>query len=193
MKDQDAKPAKKRSRRKAASAPPSKPDGKLQPWQMAAGALLIIALFAWLLWPAPEGKTEERMVDGVSINRPAANAKVRPVLWDKPSLILPEAAHEVEHYDPTLSDDGLTLIFVRGRARPSEGADLYIARRKSISDPWGEPVPLDGLNTTNDEISPELSRDGLWLFFSSDRPDGEGGRGQGNGWVSHTDKMGQGV
>jgi hypothetical protein len=53
--------------------------------------------------------------------------------------------------------------------------DLYVSNR-SRRGPWGDPVPLMTVNTpTANERNAILSRDGLLLFFSSDRPGGVGG------------------
>jgi hypothetical protein len=69
--------------------------------------------------------------------------------------------------DGFLTDDGTTLFFVRG---PAFGpADLFVTARRSTNDRFGEPVPLEDLNTSNDERDPWLSADGKLLFFSSDR------------------------
>lgn len=69
--------------------------------------------------------------------------------------------------DGFLSDDGLTLFYVTG---PEFGpADLYVASRRSTSDPFERGVPLDDLNTPSDERDPWLSADGREFYFSSDR------------------------
>ncbi len=69
--------------------------------------------------------------------------------------------------DGFLSDDGLTLFYVTG---PAFGpADLYVASRRSVSDPFEQHAPLDELNTPSDERDPWLSPDGAELYFASDR------------------------
>ena len=69
--------------------------------------------------------------------------------------------------DGFLSDDGLTLFYVTG---PAFGpADLYVASRRSVSDPFEQHAPLDDLNTPSDERDPWLSPDGRELYFASDR------------------------
>jgi WD40-like Beta Propeller Repeat len=75
---------------------------------------------------------------------------------------------------PTISKDGLTLIFVSTRPGGAGGNDLYVSERDSVEDPWGPPVNLTMLNTPFSDFAPELSTDGHWLFFHSDRPGGCG-------------------
>jgi hypothetical protein len=98
---------------------------------------------------------------------------------------LPVGELDARDRGPSLSADGLSLYFcsdVRG------DMDLWVTIRASLSSPWGEPTPLDTINSTSDEAFPEVSADGLSLFFSdwflffgNLRPDGSGA---GDLWVS---------
>ena len=83
---------------------------------------------------------------------------------------------------PTISKDGLTLIFVSTRVGGAGGNDLYVTERDSLEDPWQTPVNLMMLNTAFTEFAPELSTDGHWLFFHSNRP---GGCGETDIYASH--------
>jgi hypothetical protein len=81
----------------------------------------------------------------------------------------------------TLSKHGLSLYFTSNR--PCDAADaindfnLWVVRRTSSEAPWAEPeclritedARLAG-ETPYQDREPELSRDGHWLFFESDRP-----------------------
>jgi hypothetical protein len=69
-------------------------------------------------------------------------------------------------WSPTLSDDGLELIFETTR---SGNQDLYRAVRATTADPFDAPTPLTVLNTMQTEASPSLSRDRLTVYFSSSR------------------------
>jgi serine/threonine protein kinase len=90
---------------------------------------------------------------------------------------------------PAISSDGLELYF-SGR-RPvgayvrSGGygdADLWVTKRATRNDPWGEPVNLGPVvNSAHQDARPYLSADGLLLFFDSQRP---GGYGQGDLYVT---------
>jgi hypothetical protein len=86
---------------------------------------------------------------------------------------------------PSISSDGLELFFDNGlRVRPGgQGAgDIWFARRATTSSNWNEPRNLGPVvNGPFTEGVPKLSRDGLTLFFSSDRP---GGSGQRDIWMT---------
>jgi hypothetical protein len=67
--------------------------------------------------------------------------------------------------DPTLSASGLELYFASWREAGSFG-DIYVATRGSTNEPFEAPAPVAILNTAETESGPELSYDGLELFFA---------------------------
>jgi Tol biopolymer transport system component len=79
---------------------------------------------------------------------------------------------------PSLSQDGLTLLF--GAARQNSlgqfDEDIYIATRETTNEPFGPAQSLGpSVNALGfGDYSPELSADGLTLYFSSSRPGGFG-------------------
>ena len=75
---------------------------------------------------------------------------------------------------PTLSKDGLTMIFVSTRLPSSGGNDLWVTERDSLDDPWQPAVNLAFLNSPATDFAPEFSTDGHWLFFHSGRTGGCG-------------------
>lgn len=92
---------------------------------------------------------------------------------DEPhSYVAPEPVPELEFerastVDGFLTDDGLTLFYVTG---PAIGAaDMFVASRRSTSEPFEHFVALDDLNTVSDERDPWLSADRRRFFFSSNR------------------------
>lgn len=69
---------------------------------------------------------------------------------------------------PRLSRDGLELYFVstRDSGDGDTSDNIWVARRATLNDLWSEPVKLDAtVNTSEREISPSLSPDGLELYF----------------------------
>ncbi|MDP7012202.1 MAG: hypothetical protein QF685_12580 [Verrucomicrobiota bacterium] len=158
--------------------------------QIGGGIVLLLALASWLWWPTGESEGGKNFVDGITIDQSVKGAKPLTVLWEPPRLVLDESEKDIDQYDPTLSANKLTLIFVRGRAHPDVGANLYQVRRASATDPWGKPESLSEINTAHNEISPELSLDEQWLFFASNRPDGRGGY---DIWISAREGHGWGV
>jgi hypothetical protein len=67
----------------------------------------------------------------------------------------------------TVSKDGLTLYFASNRTGQQ---DLYVSHWDEATENWRAPVNLgEPVNTTLSEFAPNLSRDGHWLFFHSNR------------------------
>ena len=58
--------------------------------------------------------------------------------------------------EPTLSPDGLTLMFVSTRAQKFE---LFVAKRTSLDDPWSAPKKPAWLNTANWQGAPHIVDD----------------------------------
>ena len=70
-----------------------------------------------------------------------------------------------------LSRDGNTLLIYKD----DNNGDIYLTSRKTASEPWSVPEPLEGINSTYSEVAASLSTDGSTLYFSSNRPGGLGG------------------
>ncbi len=85
----------------------------------------------------------------------------------------------VNDWGPSISADGLELFFCSPRESDIEGEnsyDIWMTSRATKDDAWSEPVNLGPtVNTTFGEVSPCISGDSLFLFFTSDRPGGYGG------------------
>jgi hypothetical protein len=86
--------------------------------------------------------------------------------WSTPQVItgadLGNAANVID--DPTVSSNGLELIFSLGLA--GANYNYYVMTRGSTSSPWGTPAAITELASTTSEISPRLSLDDLTLYFS---------------------------
>jgi WD40-like Beta Propeller Repeat len=97
--------------------------------------------------------------------------------WSAPVNLGPPLNSAAEESAPALSDDQLSLYFNRNPNLPEDNdEDLYVSRRDTRRGAWDVPVPLETINTaTFNERNAALSRDGLLLFFSSNRPGGFGG------------------
>ena len=86
----------------------------------------------------------------------------------------------------SLSPDGLILFVseeVTCPIRPGGygNVDMWMTRRASLSDPWGEPVNLgQTVNSPSNDCRPMTSWDGSMLYFCSDRPGGLGGQWYGD-------------
>jgi len=77
--------------------------------------------------------------------------------------------------DPTLRGDMLEIYFNSDRPGGSGGGDIWRATRASVFDSWSGVENVAGVNTASTETTPELTADGLTLYFASDRAGGAGG------------------
>jgi len=74
---------------------------------------------------------------------------------------------------PTVSGDGLILVFASSRAGTRGPYDLWMSTRATVQDSWSPPVNLGAnVNSADGELECSLSADGLALFFASGRPGG---------------------
>lgn len=130
-----------------------------------AAALLVTAAIAF----AP--RTTDRLTDDRTIDVPGSDATPRDVLWTPAAPVAGGVNTAVDEYEPRIGADGTTMVLVR--RRPGRNADLLAARWTPTG--WSDPQPIDSVNTDRDELGPELSPDGLRLYFYSDRDGGVGG------------------
>lgn len=75
---------------------------------------------------------------------------------------------------PTLTADLLDVFFKSDRPGSMGDQDLWTAHRTSVAAPWGVATAVTELNTAAADASPEISADGLTLWFSSNRAGGLG-------------------
>jgi hypothetical protein len=91
----------------------------------------------------------------------------RPTIYDDWSA--PEnigsAVNSRHAIHPSISSDSLSLYFQSHRPGALGHCDIMVATRKSISDPFADPVFLKNTNTGGPEWTPDISADGLTLFF----------------------------
>ena len=101
----------------------------------------------------------------------SAQAVRNPVPFS-PQLLGPEINSLLPEYLPSLSADGLTLVFTRVLDNQE---DFFFAQRESTDAPWQPALPLSSLNTPANEGAHCLSADGNTLVFTAcNRPDGMG-------------------
>src|SRR4030042_512089 len=94
----------------------------------------------------------------------------------EPTKLGPAGNDAGEQYGPSVSADGLELYFYMVNPPGGYGSlDLYVTTRQTTDDKWGSPVNLgQTVNSSYWDESPYISRDGLSLYFGSNRPNGYG-------------------
>jgi Tol biopolymer transport system component len=139
----------------------------LAAYSIATAALAATAFALTAMSEAPRAHlTDDRVIDV-----PLEGAPAREVLWTPATPVEGAVNSAVDEYEPRISGDGTTMVFVR--RRPGSNADLFAARWTPSG--WSEPEPIEAMNSDADELGPELSRDGTRLYFYSDREGGLGG------------------
>ncbi len=68
--------------------------------------------------------------------------------------------------NPTLTDNGLLIVFSTLRGDAGSNSDIYCASRSSVTQPFGGPQPIGVLSTDLIEGSPAVSWDGLTIWLS---------------------------
>jgi Tol biopolymer transport system component len=105
-------------------------------------------------------------IDGIAIyqaDRPSLTAP-----FTAPRVVLAEGI-AIDPVSPTVSSDGLRLVYDRMPAGSTDGEDLYLATRSSTADVFGTPSELASVDSTTSDGTPFLSADGEELWFSSAR------------------------
>lgn len=94
--------------------------------------------------------------------------------WHPPTLVVIPGVPAGAIDDPTLTDDMLELYF-------NLNNDIYVTTRASATAAWGPAVLATALDSPSSETTPEISGDGLTMYFASDRA---GGLGATDVWVA---------
>ncbi|MEP6464719.1 MAG: OmpA family protein [Parafilimonas sp.] len=113
---------------------------------------------------------------GEGIREDFVESKLTPTGYSKAEIIKGDINREPSKGGINISQDGEWLLFAGNFSGKGYGNfDLYISYNTPTG--WSEPVNLGpNINTEFWESSPSLSPDKNALYFSSDRPDGYGGK-----------------
>lgn len=91
--------------------------------------------------------------------------------WQGPFLLegkINELSGSADNMQPTISDDGLLLVFVRNETGSWEDNDLWLATRSSPDAPFDMIRAIDELNTSVAEAYPFITSDGKKLYYITD-------------------------
>ena len=83
-----------------------------------------------------------------------------------PTLVTPLNTSTGAEDDPTLTGDMLELYYNRGD-------DIWVSTRSKVTAAWSAPQPEPALSSASTETNPEITPDGLTIFFASTRPHAE--------------------
>jgi len=92
-----------------------------------------------------------------------------------PTNLGPNVNSSARDENPGISADGLWFYYCSLRSGGYGNYDLWLTRRATAEDDWGTPANLGPtVNSSSHDFSPDVSADGLMLYFASDRPGGYG-------------------
>ncbi len=92
-------------------------------------------------------------------------------------VIVPELSSDVRDARSNLTKNGLEVFFYSPRDGGFGSNDLWTSTRKSPNHPWSTPVNLGTVvNSSATDQHPNISSDGLTLYFTSGRAGGSGDR-----------------
>ena len=95
--------------------------------------------------------------------------------WSVPVNLGPAVNSSYIDGDACLSSSGLELYFASRRSNGYGNQDIWVTRRPTKEADWGIPQNLGTtINTSGNDMTPWITRDGLDLYFSSHRSDGYG-------------------
>jgi hypothetical protein len=116
-----------------------------------------------------DGASSDAMLgdDDAAVGRMDARADAALPAWGMPTLVpgMPMTTAEID--DPTLTSDMLEMYF-------NLSDDIYVTKRTSITSAWSQPVIDAALSSASGETTPDISGDGLTMYFASNRPGGLG-------------------
>jgi hypothetical protein len=116
--------------------------------------------------------------DGGSAGSAGVSGSFEEPLFGTIELVTELAATSSDDIDenPTLTQDLLEIYFTSNRDGGSGSDDVWMAQRTAGDDSFGEPVPVDSVNTDRSETSPAISADGQVLWVGVELDGGLGGR-----------------
>jgi Tol biopolymer transport system component len=91
-------------------------------------------------------------------------------VFGEPTNLGPPVNSSSDEWGPSLSENGLSLFFTAVRPNGYGNRDIWVATRAETGGDWATPMNLGPtINTSSIEGSPDISADGLALYFNSDR------------------------
>jgi len=134
---------------------------------------------------APVDRPLDGPVDGPTDSQDALAGETDAVaeVWvpfGSVSLFPPLADTPASQADPTLTADELELYF---SSNPNTDWDIWVVKRASSTAQWVAPSQVAELSSDYLDETPEVSADGLTIYFASARP-GDAAAGE-HLWVSH--------
>ena len=118
--------------------------------------------------------------DQVAFEQVAQDVKPGYVVWDPAQAVTELIGAKDMIGQPAISSDGARMVYAVKNGE--DNSNIFLRIWDGVN--WQEPRPMRALNSQFNETTPTLSGNGELLFFTSDRPGGQGGK---DIWVSKWD------
>tara|TARA_Y100000588_G_scaffold170430_1_gene184270 strand:- start:2 stop:2374 length:2373 start_codon:yes stop_codon:yes gene_type:complete len=118
--------------------------------------------------------------DQVAFEQVAQDVKPGYVVWDPAQVVTELIGAKDMIGQPAISSDGARMVYAVKNGE--DNSNIFLRIWDGVN--WQEPRPMRALNSQFNETTPTLSGNGELLFFTSDRPGGQGGK---DIWVSKWD------
>ena len=118
--------------------------------------------------------------DQVAFEQVAQDVKPGYVVWDPAQAVTELIGVKDMIGQPAISSDGARMVYAVKNGE--DNSNIFLRIWDGVN--WQEPRPMRALNSQFNETTPTLSGNGELLFFTSDRPGGQGGK---DIWVSKWD------
>ena len=118
--------------------------------------------------------------DQVAFEQVAQDVKPGYVVWDPAQAVTELIGAKDMIGQPAISSDGVRMVYAVKNGE--DNSNIFLRIWDGVN--WQEPRPMRALNSQFNETTPTLSGNGELLFFTSDRPGGQGGK---DIWVSKWD------
>lgn len=149
--------------------------------KMVRGAMWIVPLLVCSTW----------LLAAVNVASEDDNDGQKFGPWSTPVNIGPPVNTVMPDAQPFITKNGLSLYFsVIEGVLATDPNHIWVAKRNSITDPWGPPEKLNSaINGGDNDNNAFVTIDGHWMYFSSQRstPDANGAApfGKNDIYVSH--------
>ena len=96
-------------------------------------------------------------------------------IFSEPVNLGPTINSTARDEEPGISADGLSIYYCSLRSGGRGNYDLWVTTRTTTESNWAAPLNLGSpVNSSSDDFSPDISADGLELYFGSNRAGGSG-------------------
>jgi len=87
-------------------------------------------------------------------------------LFSSPTLVTGLRSDTIDVHDPSLTQDELEIYI---SSDTSGVSDIWTSTRTASDSPWNPAVMQSDLSSSGNDVDPDVSPDGLVIYFSSDR------------------------